>query len=135
MWCPSCRAEYVDGVTTCPECNVELVAELPVVEPEYVPAAWELAGEFTDEVAARLAEGLLDNNDIPCKVEDVTFHAQPVPVSQDMATYRLWVEPDNLESARKLLAEAENYGLCSECGGLVTKEDKACPSCGTPLEE
>ena len=28
MFCPNCRAEYVEGVDTCPECGVALVAQL-----------------------------------------------------------------------------------------------------------
>ena len=28
-WCPKCRNEYVEGVTTCAECGIELVEELP----------------------------------------------------------------------------------------------------------
>ena len=28
-WCPKCKNEYVEGITTCAECGVELVDELP----------------------------------------------------------------------------------------------------------
>ena len=28
-WCPKCRAEYVEGVRTCSDCNYELVDVLP----------------------------------------------------------------------------------------------------------
>lgn len=31
-YCPSCRYEYTDEVTTCPDCGVELVDELPEEE-------------------------------------------------------------------------------------------------------
>lgn len=29
MWCPTCRGEFVDEVTVCPDCDVALVAEMP----------------------------------------------------------------------------------------------------------
>ena len=29
MWCPKCKNEYIEGVTTCVDCGCELVAELP----------------------------------------------------------------------------------------------------------
>lgn len=29
MYCPECRAEYREGITTCPDCGVALLAELP----------------------------------------------------------------------------------------------------------
>lgn len=34
MFCPVCRAEFRDDVATCPDCDVELLAELP---PEPAP--------------------------------------------------------------------------------------------------
>ena len=33
-FCPQCGYEYKEGKVTCPDCNVDLVAELPPVEPE-----------------------------------------------------------------------------------------------------
>ena len=35
-WCPVCKNEYVEGKTLCPDCDVDLVNELPeeTVEPE-----------------------------------------------------------------------------------------------------
>lgn len=34
-WCPKCRNEYIEGITTCVECGVELVDELPEeINPE-----------------------------------------------------------------------------------------------------
>ena len=135
MWCPTCRAEYVEDVRRCPVCDVDLVSELPDEIPEYIPDTWKLAAEYTDEIAASLAEGLLEDNDIPCKLENLTFHAEPIAVSQSFSRVRVWVEEDNLAAAQTLLAEADNFALCSECGAAVKKEDTACPQCGVTLED
>lgn len=37
MFCPACKAEYREGYTRCPECNVDLVGELPRVEEDSQP--------------------------------------------------------------------------------------------------
>lgn len=34
MYCPKCRAEYVEGITECPHCGILLVAELPTDEKQ-----------------------------------------------------------------------------------------------------
>lgn len=54
-WCPVCKNEYVEGKTHCPDCDVDLVDELPEEpeeerEPSYIPTEEELA-----DLAARRA--------------------------------------------------------------------------------
>lgn len=37
-WCPKCKNEYVEGITFCPDCNVDLVDELPDESNEILPS-------------------------------------------------------------------------------------------------
>lgn len=37
MWCPKCRDEFVEGITVCPDCEVDLVDELPEEVDENKP--------------------------------------------------------------------------------------------------
>ena len=34
VYCPNCRGEFREGLTRCPECGVQLVAELPLAPTE-----------------------------------------------------------------------------------------------------
>lgn len=36
-WCPKCRNEYVEGITNCPDCNMDLVDELPAEPIDSLP--------------------------------------------------------------------------------------------------
>ncbi len=46
MWCPVCKNEYIEGVTTCVDCGSELVTELP---EEIDPAAPQVIGSVVSE--------------------------------------------------------------------------------------
>jgi hypothetical protein len=62
-FCPKCRAEYIEGVETCPDCQVKLVDELPPMdETEYVDLV-ELE-KVQDEVSGVMMKGILVNNGI-----------------------------------------------------------------------
>lgn len=37
MWCPKCRDEFIEGITVCPVCGVELADELPEEPDETKP--------------------------------------------------------------------------------------------------
>lgn len=53
-WCPVCKNEYVEGKTHCPDCDVDLVDELPE-EPEAEETASSPDPEELAELAARAA--------------------------------------------------------------------------------
>lgn len=46
MWCPKCKNEYIEGITTCVDCGCELVVELPEEIDETAP---QIIGSVTDE--------------------------------------------------------------------------------------
>lgn len=46
MWCPKCKNEYVEGVTTCADCGCDLVDELPEEINREEP---QIIGSVTDE--------------------------------------------------------------------------------------
>ena len=65
MFCPQCRAEYREGITSCPECEVELVAEPPPEEePDLAPVF-----ESAEVDLVPVVKSLLDSAGIPYMVQ------------------------------------------------------------------
>lgn len=67
MFCPECRAEYLPGVSTCPDCRVPLEADLPP-EPvtEFVEHVTVLATR--NPVVLAMAKSILEAAGIRCFV-------------------------------------------------------------------
>ena len=126
--CPECEEKYADTITTCWDCNVELVASLKQAD------CLELAVVCTilNEANAHIVKGFLENENIPCQLENISFHAGPAPVA-DLMNVRLWSKKQDIERARKLLAELEDIQVCSSCETEVNHQDKICSYCGEKL--
>jgi len=65
-YCPVCRYEYTAGMITCPDCDAELVAELPPDErdaaaKEYVVPVFVAK----DRTEAQIVKGVLESAGIP----------------------------------------------------------------------
>ncbi len=105
-FCPKCRAEYVEGVETCPDCQVPLVQELPpkdnvdyieLVELERVP----------DEVSGVMMKGILENSGI-----SAVLRAAKIPwyngIASTWSTYywgQILVPKEDMERSRKIVDE------------------------------
>jgi hypothetical protein len=64
--CPNCRSEYVEGITHCAECDLDLVESLPVEEPEpFEPAEWVEIYRAAGRINAALIKSLLESSGIP----------------------------------------------------------------------
>jgi len=108
-FCPKCRAEYVEGVETCPDCQVSLVEELPPKdEVDYVDLV-ELQ-KVWDEVSGVMLKGILENNGV-----DAILRAAKIPwydgIASTWSAYywgQLLVPREELERSRKILDEYLN---------------------------
>jgi len=116
MYCPECRAEYREGIETCPDCEIRLVVELSAEDPdEDLVAVFETA----DVSLLPIVKSLLDSARIPCVVQgEEALSVLPVGrwgsgISQSgrglAATF--WVDKERVEEVEELLrplAEGES---------------------------
>lgn len=128
--CPKCDEQFPDTHSLCPECNVELVPW--VAQKETLDLV--ILCTVLNEAKAHIMRGFLENEGIPCQLENISFHAEPAPVA-DLMKVRLWTLREDAEQARLLLEERENMQVCSVCETEVTDQDEVCPHCGERLGE
>lgn len=69
-------------------------------------SSWVELCTVASDVEARLIQGRLETEGIPCTVESLKFSAEPVNVGR-LAELRLYVLSEDLERARGLLEAAE----------------------------
>ena len=85
-----------------------------------------------NEATAYIVRGFLENENIPCQLENISFFAGPAPVS-DLMKVRLWAKKQDVKRARKLLEERQGIQVCSSCETEVNPEDEVCSHCGEKL--
>ncbi len=128
-YCPECESEFRKDISTCPECNVPLVDALASDPADNLDVAFTVMYESQ----AHIIRGYLESEGIPCQLENATFSMEPVPVPALMKV-RLWTRKEDVERARRLIREHEQFSVCSACGGVVLDEDRTCDFCGAGLE-
>jgi hypothetical protein len=106
MFCPQCAKEYPEGVKTCGDCGVALVAELAANDMDLVPVL--VTGEHAE---LAIAKSLLEAEGIACETEgeagQETLGAGPLPGAT--GSVRLLVAREDAEAARDLLAQHEDF--------------------------
>lgn len=85
MWCPVCKNEYVEGVTHCPDCDVDLVEELAEEDAEKikVPEDYEFPEDF-DPREVLAAAAALSQQEPKEKPELVRTYKSPEERYSDM---------------------------------------------------
>ena len=64
MYCPSCKAEFIDSITICSDCNITLVENMALNEP-LENINWVKVKEVPGKVFGEMMGEVLDSAEIP----------------------------------------------------------------------
>lgn len=110
-FCPNCRYEYIDGVEKCPDCDADLVAELPPeAKDTYSNEEMEPVFATKDRAESEIVKGVLESagilswnkRDYIKVLDGLTV----VPLAQETTM----VLASQADEARKVIEEAMESG-------------------------
>jgi hypothetical protein len=108
-FCPLCKSEYSPGTKRCPDCEVDLVEELPEeAEPgesgEELPENMVLLYHTRNKVYAEFLKETLENSDIPCYMKTSgSFLEEGLGyVAKKKGGYRIYVPEDRYEESKAI---------------------------------
>ena len=107
-FCPGCHYEYVEGITRCPDCDLELVDTLPdkpppakVIDEPFVPIFAAI-----DEAEAKVVRSVLEGAGVPVwEKSDIVKFLGTLTVGP-LASETIAVPESRADEARKLIEEA-----------------------------
>lgn len=99
MYCPSCRTEYVEGVTKCSDCGAALVRVIPALEHDDEPLRM---AHTTNPRTAPMIQELLRNNGIESILQGEES-ASTLPAAGELDQVRIWVRESAKSRADELI--------------------------------
>lgn len=138
-FCPNCKAEYRQGIETCPECMVKLVDHLETRKT--IPENLKNAYVTNSPMVAEMIQGLLEQEGIASVLSNEMGSAI-LPVMGESNEIGILVPEHQLQETQGLIKayfednpEAGDMILCGNCGARVEPNLSQCPYCGDKFEE
>ena len=106
MYCPKCRAQYVEKVDECFDCKIPLVDELPEETP-LEKIKWVALTPLNGEIYAEMIEEVLQKMDIPnfTKSDWATSAFNISSANLVGAKVTIFVPEENREEASQIIEE------------------------------
>lgn len=124
-YCPTCKQQFPDPATECPEDKVALVGELPFQTIEGPQSTWVEIESVGTEEEANLLKGFLDAAGIPAQIESLKFNMEPVNLGT-MGEIRIYVAAENEKAALDLMRQREDdYDNLAGDESVLTDEGAA----------
>lgn len=103
MFCPKCKAEYRAGITSCPDCDEALVAELDTPKAPAGQVGPALAWRGNDPVAFSRALAALREHKI--QSYQIDNHDQLSHIGANRPSYGIFVSREDVSRAEKVIRE------------------------------
>ena len=106
MYCPSCKAEFIDSITICSDCNITLVDNM-VLNESLENINWVKVKELPGKVFGEMMGEVLDSAEIPYFLKsDLSASAYNIAAAVLAGTYVQVYVPENFcDKANNLLTE------------------------------
>lgn len=103
MFCPNCKAEYVEGIKVCTDCNVELVDKLPLEENHDIKFTFTPFLKTNNMGDVAIIKSILDEQGIEYYIQGENM----LYVLGTVDSAILNVRDDQLEIVKELLKDFE----------------------------
>ncbi len=101
MICPKCEAEYVKGITVCPDCGVELIPKEEFETHLVKPSNWVVVYITENEIEAEMLKANLEGANIEALV--LSQKDQSFPAVGDLAVVKLLVKRKDIDEAMSII--------------------------------
>jgi hypothetical protein len=128
MFCPKCKAEYRPGFRHCPDCDIDLVAELPPEARQADMETQRVVWRGEDEWACVALCRKLQSEEIPYKVSQTEAYRDTRMSSHWI--FEIYVDIPEYERAKEVLGTGDEAG---EDEGPEDHSDKAWMEWAAPV--
>ena len=99
MFCPKCRGEFIEGITECPDCKVDLTEELNP-EDDYEYEEFVTVYSTSDPTIIVLAQSILNSSGIQYAIK-----SEGLQTIMGIGVVQFQVETKNKEATYELLKD------------------------------